>query len=355
MQNGKELIPHLTRGVLLAGIFLISATLNADALDTITLSNGDCGENGTIVDGYVGTTFHNDYGPPVTPSGQAIQLAIGNLVDPGEVIAFTNNRPPTLKTPAGWTTNPNDNVSFSFEPKYSIPVKVWIVHGDYNSQKSRAELARDRTNQIWRDERQGIELDTALFNITNETMTSNAAHFLAFDCTKANEFNPTTNIQGLIGFHPGMINIYFVNTVSWPASSPTTTRGVYCGTSGIIAIGSAGSLELLAHELGHAFALEHVGLLGFPTTNVMHEASMIRHYLTEGQTFRAVVNGYSKINDINFYNKRPGLVTRFDCALNTNGCPPLQTRLWPDTTYTYASCPSSDNIPPSAPTGLSIQ
>lgn len=374
MQNRKKLIKHWTRGILLAGVFLINATLNADALDTITLSNGECGENGAIVDGYVGTTFHNDYLPPVKPSEQAIQLAIGNLVDngplPSEVIAFTNNRPPTLKTPPPevWTTNSNDNVSFSFEDKYKIPVTVWIVSGSYTSQSERAEVFRVVTNNIWQNERQGFELDLAQFKVENARNNSSAADFALFNCNKANEFtvmgepnSGDNRIQLLIGSSPNQINIYFVNAVSETTSAGpsgsalATTHAVYCHD--VIAIGSFAMTHLLAHELGHAFALTHVGALsGFTQSNVMHEASSDRRYLTEGQTFRAVVDSFSKINTNPWYNKRPGLVIRQNCGPQTNNnlCPLLQTRLWPDTNYTYASCPS-DITPPMPPTNLRTQ
>ena len=69
----------------------------------------------------------------------------------------------------------------------------------------------------------------------------------------------------------------------------------------------------------------------FDTTNVLHNASNNRNYLTEGQTFRAVVNSGSAINGV--YNARPGLITR-NCGNSTSttdvSCPAVQKRIWAD-------------------------
>src|SRR5438046_890032 len=85
--------------------------------------------------------------------------------------------------------------------------------------------------------------------------------------------------SGDIGKTAGGINIYWVDTVDGG-----TGRGNACNIgSDFVAIGSANGLELLSHELGHDFALQHVdGQATFDQTNIMHSASNTRQFITEG-------------------------------------------------------------------------
>jgi hypothetical protein len=92
---------------------------------------------------------------------------------------------------------------------------------------------------------------------------------------------------------------------------------------------------LMAHELGHAFNLSHTtgpGSVGlFDTTNVMHNNSSSREYLTEGQNYRVVYDALSSINDL--YRVREGQPTRacpHHYVESNLTCPPIQKRIWAD-------------------------
>ena len=113
-------------------------------------------------------------------------------------------------------------------------------------------------------------------------------------------------------------------------------RGVWCHSQQIIAMGRQTSGPLLTHELGHAFGLAHTTrppavAQHFDTRNVMHPASSNREFLTEGQTFRAVIGSFSSINQI--YDVRFGKPTR-SCPHGVSDtdldCPGLHKRLWED-------------------------
>ena len=81
----------------------------------------------------------------------------------------------------------------------------------------------------------------------------------------------------------------------------STSRGNACSVGGgFVAIAAGAGAELLAHELGHDFALEHVDDLAaaFDPSNVMHSASNVREFLTEGQVFRAHLRSNSALNAV---------------------------------------------------------
>jgi hypothetical protein len=147
----------------------------------------------------------------------------------------------------------------------------------------------------------------------------------AFTCGAANA--NVAAIQADIGARVGRINVYLVGLVDG-----STSRGNVCSVGGgFAAIAAGAGAELLAHELGHDFGLEHIDdLVGaFNPANIMHSASNVRQFLTEGQTFRAHLRSNSAINQV--YGLRPGLPTR-DCDRDTLTplCPAIGKRLWAD-------------------------
>ena len=98
-----------------------------------------------------------------------------------------------------------------------------------------------------------------------------------------------------------------------------------------MAIAAGAGSELLAHELGHDLALEHIDdrVADFDPTNIMHSASNIREFLTEGQLFRAHLRQNSALNLV--YGARPGLPIRnCDRDTLTLDCPSIAKRLWAD-------------------------
>ena len=152
-----------------------------------------------------------------------------------------------------------------------------------------------------------------------------AAAWQSFACGNGNA--NVAALQGAVGARPGRINVYLV-----PLVDGSTSRGNACIVGGgFVAIAAGAGSELLAHELGHDFALEHVDDLvaAFDPTNVMHSASSVRQFLTEGQTFRAQLRGASALNSV--YGLRSGLPVR-DCDRDTPtlGCPRIETRVWAD-------------------------
>lgn len=161
------------------------------------------------------------------------------------------------------------------------------------------------------------------FEIVDATGDSDASNYFDFTC--ANK----TGIQNDIGKRANRINIYYVDTVDGG-----TSRGQACSIgSDFVAMGRTTGDELLSHELGHDFALQHIDTTSnFDQTNIMHSASNTRAFVTEGQVFRAHLRSDSAINSI--YGARPGKPTR-DCAHTADSatCPRINKRIWADGTF----------------------
>ena len=285
--------------------------------DRVTVTGGAGAEDGLLADGASSGTFHND--DRYTGSdGSAIPVGpydSGGGGSPGELIAFTSGRAPTLKTPVNWTSG-DDQITFAFDPKYRVKFKVWVVQGPFADGQTKAINACIRTSQIWGDERQGTGFSA--FDISDATANPKAGSYTAFTCGLVG------GIKNDIGFDNAAVNIYWVNTVDF-GNGPATSNGVWCGGN-VLGMGWNTMDHLFSHEVGHAFTLDHVNSLTtfFDTTNVMHNASNARTYLTEGQTFRAVVNSNSVVTTL---AGRTG-TTRDTCDNSTSTpdpkCPAVQ-------------------------------
>jgi len=293
------------------------AIMTAAGCDSVKVTGGDGAEIGVLADGTASATFHND---DRATGANGTAIAVGPFdAGAGEVIAYTSGHAPTLNAPA-WTSG-NDAVTFSFDPKYRVKFRIWVVQGPFADGQMKAVNACIRTSQIWQDERQGTSFSA--FDITDATANATAGNYTAFNCGKAG------TIKTDIGFDTGAVNVYWVNTVDF-GSGALSGNGVWCGGN-VVAMGWSVLDHLFSHEIGHAFSLEHVNTLttDFDTTNVMHNASNSRSFLTEGQTFRAVVNATSVVNTL---GGRTG--TTRTCTNSTSttvpGCPAVQKRIWAD-------------------------
>ncbi len=331
-------MPQATSGALFHGwplaLGLLLAAGPLAAGDVLRPLNTATNDMGALVDGFDGSAAVNDerYTAPdlggfLNALFPAIPIAsYTSDVGRNEVFGFARRRPPRLVEEVPWTPATNI-VELPFEDEYLIAVHVWIVQGPFASVSASAAEAALTTSRIWAEERLGVAFSS--FSIVDATVDPDAASLVDFDCSKAGA------IQQLIGHDPSGVNVYYVNTVDF-GSGPSTGSGVWCFGDRIVAMGKTSSDHLLAHELGHGFNLGHTNPASAPaglfdSTNVMHNSSSNRRYLTEGQTLRAVFHSMSALNEI--YDVRAGELTR-DCAHEfgeANGaCPPVQKRIWSD-------------------------
>lgn len=318
------LIPLLTTAISVLAV----GSLAADDRDSIKLTNLGSGEIALWV------SEKNKISPftsKVLKGNTGDNGITGTFTRPlGTVIAYTDDHPPTLNTHVRWTQG-IDTVEMRLDDIHQISLYVWVVNvgnSDFETMKMKALNANVRTSQIWLDERQGIEFSN--FHIEDATKKSFSANFITEPFTNCN----TSDLKSKIGFKKDMINVYYLETVRVVNAQGYTvegsTYGEYCGSEHLIALGSNSLEDLLAHELGHAFNLEHIDHLDrdFGKTNVMHSASTTRNFLTEGQTFRAIANTGSALNTL-YHTTRADSDVKIECSFDSkSNCPEIAMRIW---------------------------
>lgn len=325
-----------------AGLFYLWPTNPPpNSIDVLHFTNGSTDTKAALIDGTLAADgkFKNDAKASPSPDTDTDNLTIGdynnqvtedldytNAVSPlhdkfdhtGAAIVFAYNRPPLTVVDVAWK-NVSTTIDVKLPDPIEIPIKIWIVNSDNANGLTSPKITDQATsavslaNQIYLQERQGIVLKTnsVVPNYEDKTKLANGTERpdLQFTCSFADPANAPNNIQTVIGHTPGMINVYYVAAVdrNEGISGILSTNGVWCGGSrafDVIAIGIEASDDLLVHELGHAFSLGHVGAQAwtsyFSEMNVMHEDPHCtqvngkwecgRKYLTEGQTYRQVIN-----------------------------------------------------------------
>ncbi|MDQ6618741.1 MAG: hypothetical protein M3Z31_03425 [Pseudomonadota bacterium] len=302
-----------------AGASIMCAPLPGFA--SIRFLQGSAAPDGALVSDAtaVATANYQSYSTPTDT------VVVGPRTGAGEVIAFSSRRAVAVQQIA-WTSGAGDQiVSVPLPAELAVPITIWVVAGPYATTQQTALTLWSTAQQIYFDERMGVAMP---LEVVDATSNVRAASWNAFTCGAGNA--NLAALQADIGARPGRLNVYLVNLVDG-----STSRGNACAVGGsFVAIAAGSGAELLAHELGHDLALEHIDDLtsAFNTTNVMHPASNSRLYLSEGQILRAHLRSASAVNAL--LGLRPGLVTR-DCDRDTLTlvCPAISKRVWPDGAY----------------------
>lgn len=286
-------------------------------LDVVRLENAPAGERGFLLDGFGSGRFLND--EAVRGSGETVPVGIFRSMPGGndEILVFGPARRPAMLRPAPWTAG-IDTLSVALEAPIALDVTLWIVKGPFDAQAARARAAMDTTAAIWTDQNAGLVFDSVEY--VDATNDPDAARY--FDLTLCNS---QSGLESQIGKRAGRINVYYVGTVDGGSA-----RGRACPIGGDHAIMAASSgHELLSHEIGHLLSLTHTdGIAAFDQTNVMHSASDVRRYLTEGQSFRQQFDTNSVLNRL--FGLRTGQARACPLATTDALCPAIETRIWAD-------------------------
>jgi hypothetical protein len=236
-----------------------------------------------------------------------------------EVIGFARTRAPSVvSTP--WTSG-GDTLHLTLDPTVRVPITVWIVTapGTFAAQALQALSTVIQAGALFDQERVG--LDWSQFDIRDATSNPNQPNF--------QNTTSTGNLETQIGHVTGRINVYWVPNVN--GGSGNGVGEVADGDS--VAVGAAAAPGLLAHEIGHNLALDHIdGDARFDGTNVMMSAGGTRLFLTEGQAYRAHIRSISAIRSARVYALRPGMPIIDTCNISstTRTCPKADKRLFAD-------------------------
>jgi hypothetical protein len=294
-------------------------------------TNAPASAVGILVDGRRGNVEVDDETYVITPSNAQASQALGTLTRSSlanEVLSFATTRAPTHHaTP--WTAS-QDTFTPAMTNALRVPITVWILTapGTYPAQAPQALSTVIQAGARFDQERLGLDFN--LIELRDETNNANRGNFL--NVTGAN----FSGLETQIGHVSGRINVYWVQAVD--GNSGTGTAEVWDGDS--LAVGFNADAGLLAHEIGHHLALDHVdadnlgpnGTSRFDGTNVMNSNGGTRQFLTEGQGYRAHIRSGSAIRSTQVYNLRPGMPIINSCDINstTRTCPKADKRIWAD-------------------------
>lgn len=296
---------------------LIVVLISLGCGDKVTIGNSAGNEHGLLVDGQNTSGHVNDR---VRVSGNTA-IDVGKLVassSTNDIIAFTQNRPPAMKS-ANWTSG-KDTEAITFSGNINIPVTVWIVKGPFSNQRTKAINACIYTVGRFDAERVGVGFSD--FEIIDKTGMTDASDFYHFSTTADPQ-----DWKDDVGWKNDRVNIYYLETVS---GSSTTGRAV--GFTHFIVLGKNFGDIAVVHEMGHSFSARHKSASDFDTEAIMwpfYTTADPWEFFSEGELFRMHVNTTSALNDV--YNARPGQLQR-TCVgdVSSDECVDWDKRIWDD-------------------------
>jgi len=265
------------------------------------------------------------------------KISVGKVSElpngPNQAVAFTVGRPPAIGSRVKWNSSPS--VHIKYPDVYELPVKIWVLHTPTNCGLACMQTSLGGfliwANGVLERERAGLRLIPSSGDwISNETQNKAAPvkRYRTFTSDEPDD----CDAQALADLAAQLkenqaINLYVVKTVDGK-----TTRGYKCHEAPDLAFaGSRASWGTMLHEIGHAFDLSHIdGNSAFNEENVMHSASDVRGYFSEGQVFRMHFSEDSILN-VTFQKRKAEQRWCIGSGVKKDlPCPPLETRLWPE-------------------------
>ncbi len=244
--------------------------------DRIILSNNTGGDEAIIVlDARRATGCKND---EVVRASSTVDISnVLSSSDCNDVYVFSDENAMAFRT-ANWRDEPGDKLKIVLTPMLQVPTTVWVMRGPFDKSLKQVNTEFARVKHLYNTMNCGIDFSTPVIN--NATANPRTRDLLNANCDKAN------NLRAQIGFTDKRLNIYYLNN---PGAA-----GYWCGNYTII-VSSQQTVETLAHEIGHAFSLDHAESLG--NNNIMYGGGeVVRNYFTIGQCFRCNINKTSILN-----------------------------------------------------------
>jgi hypothetical protein len=206
-----------------------------------------------------------------TPSDTVIPLP--QLAVPGRaLVVFGHDNRPALVEPA-WTPGP-DTVHIDLGPPTEIEIAFTITDGVYAARVPELELQVERMEEIWRDTGVGVKVGSVSF--ADSTASGPTDRFSPGFC-KSTVYLDRLEVEVLTSIDLG---------VYW---------GYACASGNLFItgpnLGDSRGLYVLAHEVGHVFALGH-------TETGLMRVNGAESYLTLGEAFLINFSTFSGLNTI---------------------------------------------------------
>lgn len=163
---------------------------------------------------------------------------------------------------ATWTPG-IDTLHLDLRAPVSVPVVVTVAAEPFAEHRQTVESHLAEMERIWAEEGAGLALEVV--EIVDATGELGSVEVPAEDACSV----------GFARVIPGRIHVYFVGRLGGSQS-----RGLACPPGlAFVAAGSGSATSLLAHEIGHLLALDHVpfGLM---------QPLLTERWLSDGQVFR---------------------------------------------------------------------
>jgi hypothetical protein len=267
----------------LVGLGILSACAGkcpitkAPADDEIRLSNKTgTGSAAIVLDGRRTACFHDEVRhalstvtlPNIMASSSCSSLLMVLAVD---------NAVKKLPSPP-WSDN-SDVVEVEMSALAKMPLSVWIAAGIPSDAQVDVSVAK----MVFNGMQCGVDFDPVI--VSDRRTAAGVSGLGKRSC------GDVATLKSTVGFSAGQLNVYYLEGIS----TPLDARGVACQTDrDIVLIAASTALsETLAHEVGHAFTLEHTNGLAVPGNNLMLSGGLERETLTTGQCIRSNVNPLS--------------------------------------------------------------
>jgi len=287
-----------------------------DAVDVLRLDALPGGSVGLLASGQTIFGEVRDYDILVTEPESAFGDFRAGATRSELAVLSPDGTPRLVRNP--WTDG-IDEVEVSVSTPLEVPLTVRVLQSPFEATRETVEDELAFAAEIFEREGLGITLtDVEIVDATGVEGTDALADFV---CSER------TTLESTVGHDDDRLNVYYLTTVDG-----STSRGQSCIIGGnFVAMASLAGDDLLAHEIGHMFGLFHIdNQEGFNQTNVMHSASNVRRFLTEGQIFRAHWRSNSSMGVL-------GLISA-ELTRNCGGqhdprhCPAVDLRLFDDVT-----------------------
>lgn len=236
--------------------------------------------------------------------GLEVQRGI-NIIDVGdmrsngpcaaEATVFPYDKAVQLINPVtAWSDSLGDVLTVDLkQDRLQMPVVIYILRDPLNETIEQAKMDLDRADSLYNTMGCGLGFNFDTLRIEDKRNEAQRGFLLKTSCEFVGGPGVLYSLIGEIGYDPNALNVYYIQN----HDSVPEWKGENCekfGYPNMVLVSPSSDSETLAHELGHAFSLDHPNELGIDLLhNIMNSPGENRTSFTKGQCFRCNIDGDS--------------------------------------------------------------